>query len=152
MYPFVYSVVLSSESIIGYRRTWSDCANAQSDLGLRCPYISQGPFSCSTYHMFQGRPSKRRNMKEICDGIVIFEASLWIYLMRLVFKCKSDVWLFASIFSNRLCCQKSLLTQHTRSEIQNIVLREQIDHPITRQESMYISNVSIWDFFLLSSL
>ena len=35
-FPFIHSVV-SNDSVSGQRRPWSDCADAQADLGLRCP-------------------------------------------------------------------------------------------------------------------
>ena len=43
-FPFIYSVV-SNESVSGQRRPWSDCADAQADLGLCCPHMPEGTFS-----------------------------------------------------------------------------------------------------------
>ena len=41
--PFIQSVV-SNDSINRQWRPWSDCADAQSDLGLCCPHMSKHPF------------------------------------------------------------------------------------------------------------
>ena len=49
--PSIPSVV-SNVSVIGQRRPWSDCADAQADLGLRCPHLAEdvfawlGPYNC----------------------------------------------------------------------------------------------------------
>ena len=40
---FIHSVV-SSNSVNGQWRPWSDCADAQADLGLRCPYMPTNTF------------------------------------------------------------------------------------------------------------
>ena len=37
-YPLIHSVV-SNDSVSGQRRPWSDCADAQADLGFRCPHM-----------------------------------------------------------------------------------------------------------------
>ena len=37
-YTLIYST-LSNDSVSGQRRPRSDCADAQSDLGLRCPHL-----------------------------------------------------------------------------------------------------------------
>ena len=41
--PFIISLV-SSDYVSGQRRPWSDCASAQSDLGLRCPHMPEDTF------------------------------------------------------------------------------------------------------------
>ena len=41
--PFIHSVV-SNDSVSGQRRPGSDCAYAQSDLGLRCPQLPEDTF------------------------------------------------------------------------------------------------------------
>ena len=53
-----YSILCSStyttvsiDSVSGQWRPWSACANAQADLGLRCPQIAWGPFMCVAHHM-----------------------------------------------------------------------------------------------------
>ena len=42
--------VISNDSVGGQWRPWSDCANAQSDLGLRCPHVLNDSFSHDTVH------------------------------------------------------------------------------------------------------
>ena len=42
--PFIHSLV-SNDSVSGQWRPWSDCANAQADLGLHCLRMSGGTFS-----------------------------------------------------------------------------------------------------------
>ena len=42
--PFIHSVVLNDSSS-GQWRPWSDCADAQADLGLRCPHMPEDTFS-----------------------------------------------------------------------------------------------------------
>ena len=41
--PFMHSVA-SNETLSGQGRSWSDCADAQSDLGLRCPHMPKTRF------------------------------------------------------------------------------------------------------------
>ena len=40
----VHSIV-SDDFVSGQRRLWSDCTDAQADLGLRCPYVTEDTFS-----------------------------------------------------------------------------------------------------------
>ena len=42
--PFIHCVI-SNDSVSGQWRPWSDCADAQSDLGLGCPYIPENTIS-----------------------------------------------------------------------------------------------------------
>ena len=42
--PFIHSVV-SNDFVSGQGRLRSDCADAQSDLGLRCPHMPDDTFS-----------------------------------------------------------------------------------------------------------
>ena len=42
--PLKHSMV-SNDSVCGQKRSWSDCVDAQADLGLRCPYIPKDTFS-----------------------------------------------------------------------------------------------------------
>ena len=41
--PFIYSVI-SNDSFSGRWRHWSDCADSQADLGLRCPHLPEDTF------------------------------------------------------------------------------------------------------------
>ena len=41
--PFIHSVV-SNNSVNGQRRPWSDCADAQADLGRHCPHMPESFF------------------------------------------------------------------------------------------------------------
>ena len=42
--PLIHPVV-SNDSVGGHRRPWSDCADAQADLGLCCPHLPEDTFS-----------------------------------------------------------------------------------------------------------
>ena len=42
-YPFIHFVI-SKDSVNGQWRPWSDCADAQADLGLRCPHMPEYTF------------------------------------------------------------------------------------------------------------
>ena len=42
--PFMHSI-RSTDSVCGQPRPWSDCANAQADLGLRCPCMHENTVS-----------------------------------------------------------------------------------------------------------
>ena len=48
--PLKYSM-LSNDSVCGQRRPISDCADAQSDLGLRCPHMPEDMFSHDAAHL-----------------------------------------------------------------------------------------------------
>ena len=50
--PFIHSVV-SNDSVSGQWRPWSDCADAQADLGLRCPHTPKDIFSQSAAQMIR---------------------------------------------------------------------------------------------------
>ena len=45
--PFLHSSV-SNDSVCGQWRPWSDCGNAQADLGHHCPHIPEDIFSYGT--------------------------------------------------------------------------------------------------------
>ena len=49
--PFIHSVV-SNDSVSGHWRPWSDCMNAQADLGPRCPHMPEETFSHIAAHMY----------------------------------------------------------------------------------------------------
>ena len=42
--PFIHSIVFN-DFASGQGRPWSDCADAQSDLGLHCPHMRENTFS-----------------------------------------------------------------------------------------------------------
>ena len=44
--PLIYSVV-PNDSVSGQWRPWSDCTDAQADLGLRCPHMFAWLASCA---------------------------------------------------------------------------------------------------------
>ena len=48
--PLIHSIV-SNDSVSGQRRPWSDCADAQADLGIRCPHMPETSFRM-TRHIF----------------------------------------------------------------------------------------------------
>ena len=43
--------ILSNESFCGQRRPWSDCADAQADLRLRCPHIPKDTLAHGIIHI-----------------------------------------------------------------------------------------------------
>ena len=47
--PLMHSIV-SNDYISGQWRPWSDCADARSDLGLRCPHMLEDTFSHGAAH------------------------------------------------------------------------------------------------------
>ena len=52
--PLIHYIV-SIDSVSGKRRPRSDCANAQPDLGLRCPHMPEGTFSHGEAHAVNNR-------------------------------------------------------------------------------------------------
>ena len=48
--PLIHSIVFNN-SVSGQRRPWSDCADAQADLGLRWPHMPEDMFSHGAAHM-----------------------------------------------------------------------------------------------------
>ena len=66
--PFIHSVV-SNDSVSGQWRPWSDCADAQADLGLRCPHMPEDTFYHDAVHL-------------ICFSVCTFykqiEKSMWL--------------------------------------------------------------------------
>ena len=62
---FIYSVV-SNDSVTGQRRPWSDCADAQSDLGLavriypKTPFRIAGPNEPNRTHNIENGPVQTR--------------------------------------------------------------------------------------------
>ena len=53
--PLIHSVV-SNDSGSGQWRPWSDCADAQADLGLRCPHMPEDMFSHGTVRLIDVTP------------------------------------------------------------------------------------------------
>ena len=47
--PLIHSIV-SNNSTSGQWRPWSDCADAQADLGLRCPHMPKDMFTHGAIH------------------------------------------------------------------------------------------------------
>ena len=47
--PFLHSVV-SNDSVSGQGKPWSDCADAQADMGLRCPHMPEDKFPHGAAH------------------------------------------------------------------------------------------------------
>ena len=47
--PLIHSMV-SNNSVSGQWRPWSDCADAQADLGLRCPHMPEDVFFRTARH------------------------------------------------------------------------------------------------------
>ena len=45
LHSLIIHSVVSSDSVSGLWRPWTDCANAQADLGLRCPHVPEDKFS-----------------------------------------------------------------------------------------------------------
>ena len=43
---------VSIGTVSGQWRPWSDCAEAQSDMGLRCPYVSEDTFSHGPAYLY----------------------------------------------------------------------------------------------------
>ena len=65
--PLIHSVV-SNDSGSGQRRPWSDCADAQADLGLRCPHMLEDMFSHGTVRLIDVTPlSARDNFCIFCN-------------------------------------------------------------------------------------
>ena len=59
---------------------WSDCADAQSDLGLSCPHMAEDTFSHGAAQLYDGGPGRK-----LSDGSVL---TLFLYdfcLIWLVF-------------------------------------------------------------------
>ena len=51
-FPLKHSTV-SNDSVCGQRRPWSDCADAQSDQGLRYLHMPEDPFSYAGAHVMK---------------------------------------------------------------------------------------------------
>ena len=47
---FIHSMMIHSIIVSGRRRLWSDCADAQADLGIRRPHMPDDTFSLSAAH------------------------------------------------------------------------------------------------------
>ena len=45
LYWYIICSIVSNDSGSGLWRPWSDCADAQADLGLRCPHLPEDTFS-----------------------------------------------------------------------------------------------------------
>ena len=50
--PLIHSIE-SNNSVSGQQSSWSDCADAQADLGLRCPHKLEDTFSHGAAHTKQ---------------------------------------------------------------------------------------------------
>ena len=63
--PVIHYVV-AKDSSSGQWRPWSDCANAQSDLGHRCPHMQEDKFSHGTAQI---------SLKRRCEPIAPIKTS-----------------------------------------------------------------------------
>ena len=83
---FIWHSVESNDSFSGKRRSWSDCADAQSDLGLRCPHVPEDKFRMSQsvfYNAFLIFHIKVLNRIDwLCWGLTTRQP-LWVILCRL---------------------------------------------------------------------
>ena len=59
----IHSIV-ANNSASGQGRPWSDCADAQADLGLRCPHMLEDTFSLGAAHILV--TSKEYKIYESC--------------------------------------------------------------------------------------
>ena len=50
---YSYLSVVSNDSVSGQRRPWSDCAHAQSDLGLPCPQMPEDTLQHGTANVIR---------------------------------------------------------------------------------------------------
>ena len=57
---FIHSIV-PNDSVNGQRRSESDCADAQADLGIRCPHMPEDRFS-------HGAPISFGHMRNVKDN------------------------------------------------------------------------------------
>ena len=57
--PFLHSVV-SNDSVSGQGKPWSDCADAQADMGLRCPHMPEDKFPHGAAHAARPMPRNVR--------------------------------------------------------------------------------------------
>ena len=70
--PFIHSIVFN-DSVIGQWRPWSDCANAQADLGLRCLPTPEYMFLLGTAQMKEFAPRGSRGSKLLPIRVIHFE-------------------------------------------------------------------------------
>ena len=88
--PFIQSVV-SDDSASGQWRPWSDCADAQSDLELRCPHMPEDTFSHGTSHTAKDNKSGSCSAKStpptrsftVYDDKVLYINQRWPYYQQL---------------------------------------------------------------------
>ena len=81
-FQLIYSIV-SSDSDSRQRKSWSDCANAQADLGLCCPLMPEDTFSQGSVHTttrcqltvsMEGKtPNRKIQIKWLSFGNVLCE-------------------------------------------------------------------------------
>ena len=83
-----YSAI-SKYSVSRKQRAWSDCVDAQAELGLRCPHMSEDTFSQGTAHMTSTKRAKepqRETTYRLCTvRTTKTQTSLRIRAVRLVF-------------------------------------------------------------------
>ena len=96
--PFINTIV-SNDSVCGQVRPWSDCADAQSDLRLRCSQMSEDTFSNRAAHITKAWPciTKTRLFK----FIEIFTTKNWKFSVK-----NSDIFFYIS--AQNIDCEYSL--------------------------------------------
>ena len=115
--PFILSVV-SNDSVSGQWRPWSDCADAQSDLGLHCLQMPEDTFSYGAAqvrkrHAQKGlsehtnskglgprRPIRNLLLASIYHGVPDSVMQAINVLLRL---CKQVNWYGSSFFTYAIC-------------------------------------------------
>ena len=87
--------MVSIDSVNGQWRPWSDCADAQADLGLCCPHMPEDTFSRGTAHLFSDTLSddivvKTLKLNSTCKCVCKYFFSLktllyyWVFVISLL--------------------------------------------------------------------
>ena len=66
--PLIHSIV-ANDSVSGQRRPRSDCADAQADLGLRCPHVPDKKIKRAKMAQYRSPEFQTTNP---WDGVIFF--------------------------------------------------------------------------------
>ena len=98
--PFIHSVV-SDDFVSGQWRPWSDCADAQADLGLRCPHMPDDTFLLGAANIpFTHMPDMFLFVETLFFHHLFFTQIILFYCINI---CNEDNYLVINTLMSTAC-------------------------------------------------
>ena len=102
-FPLRHSII-SNDFVSGQWRPWSDCADAQADLGLRCPHMPENTYSHGASQFVNSCDGLMRPfvVTTYIQKILFYMSSLSLKHSNIFIFCIRAVWSGPSLSANRI--------------------------------------------------